>query len=54
MVLAYSRDDVSTNGFWKRVTTMMFDVQIIDINAGSYLCITPKKALGKVKKKNKE
>ena len=49
-VPAESRADVSAHGFWKRGTTTMFDVQIVNLNAGSYLCMTPEKALAKAEK----
>ena len=44
---ANSRADISSHGFWKRGTTAMFDIQIVNLNAGSYLCMTPEKALTK-------
>ena len=34
-VPAESRVDVSANGFWKRGTTAMFDIQIVNLDAGS-------------------
>ena len=39
------RADVSPHGFWKRGTTAMFDIQIVNLDAGSYLRMTPEKAL---------
>ena len=44
-VNAESRADVSTHGFWKRGTTVMFDIQIFNLDAGSYLRMTPKKKI---------
>ena len=38
---AEPRADVSTHGFWKRGTTAMFDIQIVNLDAGSYLHMTP-------------
>ena len=35
------RSDVSTHGFWKRGTTAMFDIRIVNLNTGSYLHMTP-------------
>ena len=35
VVPAESRVDVSTHGFWKRGTTAMFNIRIINLNAGS-------------------
>ena len=45
-----SRADVSAHGFWKRGTTAMFDIRIVNLDAGSYLNMTPEKALAKAKK----
>ena len=53
LVLAYSRADVSAHDFWKQGTTGMFDIRIVNLNAGSYLRMTPKKALEKAEKENK-
>ena len=36
---------VSTHGFWKLGTTAMFNIQIINLDAGSYLHMTPENAL---------
>ena len=46
--------DVSAYGFWKRGTTAMFDIRIVNLDAGSYLRMTPEKALAKVEKENKD
>ena len=43
MVLADPRADVSTYDFWKRGTTAMFDIQIVNIDTGSYLSMPHKK-----------
>ena len=45
------RADVSAHGFWKRGTTAMFDIIIVNINAGSYLRMTPEKDLALEEKK---
>ena len=42
--------DVSAHGFWKRGTTAMFDIIIVNLDAGSYLHMTPEKALAKAEK----
>ena len=42
---AESRSGVSTQGLWKWGTTVMFDIRIFNLNAVSYLCMTPEKAL---------
>ena len=47
VVTAESRADVSAHGFWKRRTIAMFDIRIVNLDAGSYLSMTPEKALAK-------
>ena len=42
-----SRADVSAHGFWKQGTTAMFDIIIVNLDTGSYLRMTPEKALAK-------
>ena len=54
VVPAESRADVSAHGFWKLGTTAMFDIRIVKLNAGSYLHMTPEKALAKTDKENKD
>ena len=44
-VPAESRADVSAHVFWKQGTTVMFDIIIVNLDAGSYLRMTPEKAL---------
>ena len=46
-VPAESRADVSAHRFWKRGTTTMFDIRIVNLDAGSYLRMTPEKVLAK-------
>ena len=46
-VPAESRAHVSAHGFWKRGTTAMFDIRIVNLDAGSYLRMTPEKSLAK-------
>ena len=41
-------------GFWERGTTAMCDILISNLNSGSYLCTTPKKALAEAEKENKD
>ena len=53
MVHIESRADVINPGFWKQGITAMFDMQIINLDAGSYLCMTLKKALVKAEKDKK-
>ena len=53
-VPAESCSDVSAHGFWKRGTTAMFDIRIVNSDAGSYLRMTPEKDLAKVEKENKD
>ena len=54
VVPAESRADVSAHGFWKRGTTTMFDIRIVNLDAGSYLRMTPEKALAKAEKEKKD
>ena len=49
-----SRADVSAHGFWKRGTNTMFDIRIVNLDAGSYLRMTPEKALAKEEKEKKD
>ena len=53
-VPAELRADVSAHGFWKRGTTAMIDIRIVNLDAGSYLRMTPKKALTKVQKEKND
>ena len=53
-VPAESRVDVSTRGFWKRRITAMFEIRIFNLDAGSYLHITPEKYLAKAEKEKKD
>ena len=53
-VPAESRADVRAHGFWKRGTTAMFDIRIVNLDAGSYLRMTPEKALAKAEKEKKD
>ena len=54
VVLAESRADVSAHGFWKQGTTAMFDIRIVNLDAGSCLRMTPEKALAKAEKEKKD
>ena len=51
---AESMADVSAQGFWKRGTTTMSDIRIVNLDAGSYLRMTPEKALAKAEKEKKD
>ena len=42
--------DVSAHGLWKRGTTAMFDIRIVNLDVGSYLRMTSEKALAKAEK----
>ena len=50
VVPAESRADVCVHGFWKRGTTTMFEIRIVNLNVGSYLRMSPEKALAKAEK----
>ena len=52
-VPAESRADVISHSFWKRGTTAIFVIQIVNLYAGSYLCMMPEKALEKGEKEMK-
>ena len=54
VVPAESRADVSAHVFWKWGTTAMFDTRIVNLDVGSYLRMTPEKALAKVEKEKKD
>ena len=49
-----SRVDVSTHGFWKRGTSTMFDIRIVNLDERSYLHMTPDQALSNSDKENKD
>ena len=42
--------DVNSHGLWKRGTTVMFGIIIANLDAGSYLRMTPEKVLAKAEK----
>ena len=54
VVPAESRADVSAHSFWKRGNTAMFNIRIVNLDAGSYLRMTPEKALAKAEKEKKD
>ena len=47
---AKSRADMSAYGFWKRRTTAMFGIIIVNLGAGSYLRMTPESLLQRRKR----
>ena len=49
-----SRADISANRFWKQGNTTMFDIRIFNLDAGSYLRMTPEKDLSKAEKEKKD
>ena len=53
VVPAESHAHVNAHGFWKQGTTAMFDIQTVNLDAGSYLRMTPEKALAKPEKEKK-
>ena len=54
VIPAESRADVSAHGFWRRGTTAMFDIRIVNLDAGSYPHMTPEKDLAKAEKEKKD
>ena len=54
VVPAESRAGVSAHSLWKRGTSVMFDIRIVNLDAGSYLLMTPEKALAKAEKEKKD
>ena len=54
VVPAESRTDLSAHGFWKRGTTVIFDILFVNLNTGSYLRMTPEKSLAKAEKEKKD
>ena len=54
VVPAESRADISAHSFWKRGTTAMFDIRIVNLDAGSYLRMTSEKSLAKTEKEKKD
>ena len=53
-VLAESRANVIPQGFWKRGTTVMFDIRNFNLNVGSYLRMIPEKALANAEKEKED
>ena len=53
VVPAELRSDVSAHGFWKRGTIVMFNIRTVNLDVGSYLRMTPEKALAKADKEKK-
>ena len=51
---AESRADAIAHGFWKQGTTAMFDIQIVNLDAGFYPRMTPEKDLAKAEKETKD
>ena len=41
------RADISARGFCKQSTTAMVGILIFNLDAGSYLCMTPEKIIAK-------
>ena len=50
VVPAESREIVSAHGFWNRGSTAMFGIINVNLDAGSYLRMTPVKALAEAEK----
>ena len=54
MVPDESQEDASVHGLWKWGTTAIFDMQIVKLYAGSYLCQKSAKALATSKKEKED
>ena len=52
-VPAESRSYVSAHSFWKRASTAMFDILIINLDVGSYLRMSQEKDVAMVKGKKR-
>ena len=52
-VPAEYRANVSAHGFWNWGTTAIFDILIVNLDADSYLSMTPEKTLAKTEKEKK-
>ena len=50
---AESRADISAHSFWKQGSTEIFDIQTVNLDAGSYLRMTPEKDLARAEKGKK-
>ena len=53
-VYAGSKADVSAHGFWKRGTTAILDICIVNLDAGSYQRMNMEKALANLDKEKKD
>ena len=51
---AESKEDIIAHKFWKRGTTAMFDIIVVNLDVGFYLNMTSEKALAKAEKENKD
>ena len=49
-----SQTDVSINGFWKRGTSNIFDIKIVNLDTGFYLRQTSAKVLETAEKEKKD
>ena len=49
-----AQTDLGTHVFWKRGSTAIFDICMVILDAGSYLPMTPEKALEKADKEKKD
>ena len=53
-VPAELRSDISAHSLWKWCTTVMFDIRIVNLDAGSYLRMMPKKDFAKAEMDEKD
>ena len=49
-----TKDDAGAHGLWRRDTSTLFYVHIFNLDTGSYLHMTPEKALAKAEKDKKD
>ena len=49
-----TRANVGDHGSWKRGTTTLFDIHIVNLASGTYLCMIPEKDIAEAEKEKKD